>query len=68
MLTGVNLIGCSTFASLEVPMLVAIPPLARFHFVQSLRKALAQSCQAAGMNEMTWTQFVRNAHRLVFEI
>jgi hypothetical protein len=68
MLPGVNLIGCSNYARLEVQMLVATSPLARLHFVQSLHNARAQSCQTAGMNEMTWTQFVRNAHRLVFKI
>jgi hypothetical protein len=63
----VNLIGYSDYARLEVQMLVATSPLARLHFVQSLHNACAQSCQATAINEMTWTQFVRKAHHLVFK-
>ena len=68
MLPGVNLIGCSNYARLEMPRVATVHLLARFHFVQSLHKAHARSRHAAGMNEMTWTQFMRNAHRLVFKI
>jgi hypothetical protein len=68
MLPGVNSIGCFNYARLEMPRVATVRLSARFHFVQSLHNARAQSCQAAGMNEMTWTQFVRNAHRLVFKI
>ena len=68
MLPGVNLIACSNFARLEMPRVATVRLLARFHFVQTLHKAHAQSGHAARMNEMTWTQFVRNAHRLVFNI
>lgn len=53
MLPSVNLIGCSNYGRLEVRMLVATSQPARFHFVRSSHNARAQSCQTAGMNEMT---------------
>jgi hypothetical protein len=68
MLPGVNLIGDCNCVRLEMPRVATARLSARFHFVQSLHNARAQCCQAAGMNKMTWTQFVRNAHRLVFKI
>jgi hypothetical protein len=67
MLPGVNLIGGFNFARLEMPKVATARLSARFQFVQLLHNARAQSCQTAGMNEMTWTQFVRNAHRPVFK-
>lgn len=68
MLPGVNLIGCSNYSRLEMPRVATVRPLARFHCVQSLHKAHARNCHAAGLNEIPWKRFVRNAHRLVFKI
>jgi hypothetical protein len=51
MLPGVNLIGGFNFACLDMPKVATARLSARFHFVQSLHNARAQSCQTAGMND-----------------